>query len=111
MLTKWRTVLFSDETKVNRVSSDGRQRVWCRKGEPFSDKRVAVAEHQGGGSLMMWSCMSYYGLGHCAVPDDTIDANVYTQMLEGSSVVCFKNKKFIFQQDNARPHTANATKA
>jgi hypothetical protein len=59
--------------------------------------------------------MSWYGLGHAAVPDDTVNAEVYTELLQefmlGSSTLCFKTKKFIFQQDNARPHTAKATKA
>ena len=114
-VSKWRTVLFSDETKLNRVSSDGRVRVWCRKGEPFSEKRVAGTEHQGGGSLMMWSCMSWYGLGHCTAPEGTIDAQAYIKVLEENMLpsvpLCFKNKTFCFQHDGARPHTANATKA
>ena len=57
--------------------------------------------------------MVWFWLQH--VPGETIHATVYTEQLQqfmlGSAPVCFKNRQFIFQQDNARPNTANATKA
>ncbi len=36
----WRGVLFTDKSRVSLYRADGRQRVWCRVGEPFADVNV-----------------------------------------------------------------------
>ena len=32
----WKRVLWSDETKINRIGSDGKVYVWKTRGEPLS---------------------------------------------------------------------------
>src|SRR3954447_18383408 len=34
----WKTVVWSDETKINRLGSDGRRWVWKKVGEGLSDR-------------------------------------------------------------------------
>ena len=34
----WKRVLWSDETKINRIGSDGKVYTWKKKGEPLSDR-------------------------------------------------------------------------
>ncbi|KAG1137601.1 hypothetical protein G6F37_013498 [Rhizopus arrhizus] len=57
----WQRVLFSDETKVN---------IW------------ALTNH-GGGSLMMWGCMTYEGPGYaCQIYDGTMNSDLYQHILD-----------------------------
>jgi hypothetical protein len=46
----WKTVVWSDETKINRFGSDGRKWVWKRAGEGLSDRLVQGTQKYGGGS-------------------------------------------------------------
>ena len=36
----WKRVIWSDETKINRLGSDGRKWVWKKAGEGLSDRTV-----------------------------------------------------------------------
>jgi Transposase len=57
-------VVWSDETKNNCLGSDGRKWAWKRAGEGLSDRIVAGTIKFGGGSLMMWGCMMWEGVGY-----------------------------------------------
>ena len=60
----WR-VLWTDETKINRIGSDGKVYIWKQKGEPVSDRTTTpTVKHGGGNNLMIWGCMSWNGGGH-----------------------------------------------
>ncbi len=54
----WNHVLWSDETKINLFGSDGVKRVWRQPGEDYKDKCVLPPVKHGGGSVMVWGCMS-----------------------------------------------------
>jgi len=60
----WKKVVWSDETKINRLGSDGRKWVWKKAGEPLSDRLVEGTLKFGGGSLMVWGCMLWDGVGY-----------------------------------------------
>ena len=36
----WKRVIWSDETKINRLGSDGRKWVWKKPGEGLNDRLV-----------------------------------------------------------------------
>ncbi len=57
----WNHVLWSDETKINLFGSDGVKRVWLQPGEEYKDKCVLPIVKHGGGSVMVWGCMSAAG--------------------------------------------------
>ena len=60
----WKRVVWSDETKINHLGSDGRKWVWKKAGEGLSDRVVDGTVKFGGGSLMFWGCMLWEGAGY-----------------------------------------------
>ena len=56
-MEEWKRVVWSYETKINRLGSDGRKWVWKKPGEGLSDRLVQGTQKFGGGSLMVWGCM------------------------------------------------------
>ncbi len=69
-------VLWSDETKINLFGSDGVKRVWRQPGEEYKDKCVLPTVKHGGGSVMVWGCMSAAGTGELQFIEGTMDANM-----------------------------------
>ena len=49
----WKKVIWSDETKINCLGSDGHKWAWKRAGEGLSDRLVDGTLKFGGSSLMM----------------------------------------------------------
>src|SRR5579864_7815534 len=78
----WKTVVWSDETKINRLGSDGRIWVWKKRGEALSDRLVKETKKFGGGSLMMWGCMLWEGVGYGCKIDGKMDGELYTKILQ-----------------------------
>ncbi|KAG1481916.1 hypothetical protein G6F54_013679 [Rhizopus delemar] len=79
----WRRVVFSDETKVNIWGSDGCKYYWSRPGDPLKPHHIDVTVKHGGGSLMMWGCMTYEGPGYaCQIYDGTMNSDLYQQILD-----------------------------
>ena len=111
----WKRVIWSDETKINRFGSDGRQWAWKKKGERLSERLVQPTIKFGGGSLMMWGCMSWEGVGYATRIDGRMDADLYVSILEDElqqSIKYFKKRHqdVIFQQDNDPKHTSKKAK-
>lgn len=105
----WSRVIFSDETKFNRLGSDGRKWIWRQPSQGLRPRDVQGTLKFGGGSLMFWGCMSASGVGHGCKIDGTMDAVLYRQILEGEfmqSVEHFGMNEghFIFQHDNDPKH-------
>jgi hypothetical protein len=107
----WSTVIFSDETKVNRFGSDGRNWVWKSDGGPITERLVQGTVKFGGGSLMLWGCITSQGVGFACRIDGRMDAELYTRILGGELLNTLRhygmNKgNIIFQQDNDPKHTS-----
>ena len=107
----WKRVVWSDETKINHLGSDGRKWVWKSAGEALSDHLVEGTQKFGGGSLMMWGCMTWEGPGYACKIDGRMDADLYCQILEDElqGTLNYFNKSsddVIFQQDNDPKHTS-----
>ncbi len=64
---------------------------------------------------MVWGCISAYGMGSLHVLEDTMNAKRYIKVLEQhmlpSRCRLFQGRPCVFQQDNAKPHTAAITTA
>jgi hypothetical protein len=107
----WKRVVFSDETKVNRLASDGRQWVWKKPGGQLTEQHVSGTIKFGGGSLMMWGCMTAHGIGYACKIDGRMDAELYTHILDDEFLktldfYSMDRTKVIFQQDNDPKHTS-----
>ncbi len=59
----WNNILWRDETKINLYQSDGKRRVWRRKGTAHDPKHTTSSVKHGGGSVMAWACMAASGTG------------------------------------------------
>lgn len=110
---QWKNVLFSDETKINRVSSDGRRYVRRPKNQPFNPKYTIPTLKHGGGSIMVWGSMSWKGPGAIHWVKERMDRFVYTNILENVMLPYAEENLSVlwtYQQDNDPKHTAAYTK-
>ncbi len=73
----WNHVLWSDETKINLFGSDGVKRVVRKLGEEYKDKCVLPTVKSGGGSVMVWGCMSAAGTDELQFIEGTMNSNMY----------------------------------
>ncbi len=53
--------MWSDESKVTLFGSDGVQHVWRRPGEEYQENCALPTVKHGGGSIMVWGCMTTAG--------------------------------------------------
>ncbi len=104
--------------KVEKCSMVRRVQIWhsCWK----SRTRVLRAKEEGDlpachqrsvqkpASLMVWGCISAYGMGSLHVLEGTMNAERYIKVLEQHML---PSRRCLFQQDNAKPHTAAITTA
>lgn len=106
----WKNVIFSDESKFNLFSSDGRRTVWRKPNSALEIKNIIPTIKHGGGSVLVWGCMSYSGVGNLHFIEDIMDAKMYLKILQNNLVDSAKKmnieNNFIFQQDNDPKHSA-----
>ncbi len=57
---------------------------------------------------MVWGCISTYGMGSLHVLEGIMNAERYIKVLEQHML---PSRRCVFQQDNAKPHTAAITAA
>ncbi len=111
-VAKWKTVLWSDESKFEVLFGN-----WDAMSSGLKRTRttqvVISAQFRSPASLMVWGCMSACGMGSLHIWKGTINAERYIQVLEQHMLPSrrrlFQGRPCIFQHDNARPHTASIT--
>lgn len=109
----WKTILWSDETKIRLFESDGKVYVWRHVGEAFKDCNVVPTVKHGGGGVMVWGCMASSGVGNLHFIDGIMDRFMYKDILEKSMIPSAKKllgKSYIFQHDNDPKHTSKLVK-
>jgi len=111
----WANVMFSDETMIYRVGYHGRKYYYKKKDRDIPRPHQTINRKQGGGGRMLiWGCMTYYGIGDaCWVPFNT-NSVLYVEILQDyifNSVDYYNmdRTKFIFQQDNTSVHKSHTT--
>ncbi len=110
-VAKWKTVLWSDESKFEVLFGKlGRHVIRTKEDQDNPSYQHSV---QKPASLMVWGCMSACGMGSLHIWKGTINAERYIQVLEQHMLPSrhhlFQGRPCIFQHDNARPHTASIT--
>jgi transposase len=111
----WKRVVWSDETKVNRLGSDGRQWAWKKKGEGLSQRLITETVKHGGGHVMLWGCMLWEGPGYACRIEGNMDKELYCAILDDElqESLAYYGKtpeQVIFQQDNDSKHTSKLAK-
>ncbi|CAK1587683.1 unnamed protein product [Parnassius mnemosyne] len=116
-LEQWRTVLFSDETRICLFCNDRRRRVYRRQRERFTQPCFEESVEYGGGSCMFWGGISVDGKTELVCVSRTrggrgqgsLNAGRYiTEILEEHVVpyAGYVGDGFMLMHDNARCHTA-----
>ncbi len=108
----WDSILWSDETKINVFGTDGFKTVWCRKGEESKEKCMVPTVKHGGGSVLMWGCMSAAGVGELHFIDGIMNSQMYCSILKEKmlpSLRALGRRRALFQHDNDPKHTSKAT--
>ncbi len=109
-VAKWKTVLWSDESKFEVLFGKLGRHV-IRTKEDKDNPSCYQRSVQKPASLMVWGCMSACGMGSLHIWKGTINAERYIQVLEQHMLPSrhrlFQGRPCIFQHDNARPHTAS----
>ncbi len=105
---------WSDESKFDILVGNHGRRVLRAKEEgdlPACHQRSV----QKPASLMVWGCISAYGMGSLHVLEGTMNAEKYIKVLEQHMLLSrwslFQGRPCLFQQDNAKPHSAAITTA
>ncbi|KAG1085553.1 hypothetical protein G6F42_021351 [Rhizopus arrhizus] len=78
----WKRVIWSNETKINRFNSDGRTWTWIRSGESLKSHHVKMTVKHGGGNIMLWSAITYAGVGWMCKINGNMDKTLYKEILE-----------------------------
>ena len=87
--------------------------MWHQSGEEYKDKCVLPTVKHGGGSVMVWGCMSAAGTGVLQFIEGTMNANMYCDILRQSMTPSLQKLgcRAVFQHDNDPKHTSKTTTA
>lgn len=105
----WLKVVFSDEKKFNLDGPDGFKFYWHHID---AEKKVGYSRNFGGGSVMVWAAIGYYGRSNI-VRVNNMNSQDYQDVLNDNLKpvgLDIGGRGWIFQDDNARIHTSASTK-
>ncbi len=106
-VSNWKSVLWPDKSKFDILVGNHGRRVLGAKEEgdlPACYQRSV----QKPAYLMVWGCISTYGMGSLRALEGTMNAERCLKVLEQHMLPSIGR---VFQQDNAKPHTAAITTA
>lgn len=112
-MQRWKTVLFSDESKFNVLSSDGIAFVRREPRTRYKPNHVRATLKHGGGSTMVWGCFSGQGCGPLHQVSGIMDRFGYKNILETVMLPYAEEEMplvWTFQHDNDQKHTSKCVK-
>ena len=111
---EWRNVFFSDEMNVEVDLRKCGVKLRRTPAERNSEECTVKRTKQGSGSIGIWACMNYNGVGFFTLYNGRVNGESYIDILGENllpSIDLLSNSNIaIFQQDNAPCHTANKVK-
>ncbi|GFY21387.1 transposable element Tcb1 transposase [Trichonephila clavipes] len=107
-VTDWQTVVFSDESRFVLGPDDNHVWVWRRPGELYNSPHTVLRHTARTAGVMVWGGIAYDSRSTLMVIRGTLTGQRYVNDILRVNVGPFPNglPGAIFQQDNARPHTA-----
>ncbi|GFY11183.1 transposable element Tc1 transposase [Trichonephila clavipes] len=107
-VTDWQKVVFSDESRFVLGTDDNRVWVWRRPGERYNSPHTVLRHTGRTAGVMVWRAIAYDSRSNLIVMRGTLTDQRYVDDILRPHVGPFLNgfPGAIFQQDNARPHTA-----
>ncbi len=108
---QWRHISFSDESRFCLYHNDARKRVWRKIHERYHKDCTVPGVAHGGGSVMVWGCFSWWGVGPLIRITDNLDQDGYVSLLSTHVVPYLKQLEEVhgphtFQEDNASCHVS-----
>ena len=111
----WKKVLYTDETRVKRFGSDGRQYIWRQRNEPLSFRTATPTVKADRADFMAWSCFGWNGVGWIAKIFGSMDTDRYLEVLGDDCARSIQHcleenawEDFELLQDNAPCHKSTA---
>ncbi len=105
---------------MNLYLSDGKAKVWRKKGTANDPKHTASSVKHGGGGVMAWACMAVSGTGPLNFTDDLMYDDSSRMNLEGYKTILptniqenatrFIGKCFILHQNSDPKHPTSSVK-
>ncbi|SYW85652.1 putative transposase [Ustilago hordei] len=111
----WKNVVWSDEMKINFFGPDGKQFCWI-KNASFNSKLVRLMVKFGSGSIMIWGCMTWEGVGGMCLVLGSMNSDQYIDILNDKLLKTISDLQLqhaytniMFQQDNDPKHMSKKT--
>ncbi|UYV84232.1 hypothetical protein LAZ67_X001610 [Cordylochernes scorpioides] len=107
-MTEWHRVVFSDESRFSLSSDSRRVRVWRRRGERSNPAAIVERPTVRQRGIMVWGAIAYDSRSPLLRIQGTMTAQRYVDdVLRPVTLPYLQGvPNAIYQQDNARPHTA-----
>ena len=104
--------MWSDESRFRLFQSDGRNKVWRKRGHRLLQQNI-VQTHSGGGSVHVWGAFWRGGRCQLVVLHEYVNGAVYRETLNQHvlplvHVLGDPQRDWLFQDDNALPHRARS---
>ncbi|UYV84986.1 hypothetical protein LAZ67_X004178 [Cordylochernes scorpioides] len=107
-MTEWHRVVFSDESRFCLSSDSRRVRVWRRRGERSNPAAIVERPTVRQRGIMVWGAIAYDSRSSLLRIQGTMTAQRYVDdVLRPVTLPYLQGvPNALYQQDNARPHTA-----
>ncbi|UYV81760.1 Transposase [Cordylochernes scorpioides] len=107
-MTEWHRVVFSDESRFCLSSDSRRVRMWCRRGERSNPAAIVERPTVRQRGIMVWGEIAYDSRSPLLRIQGTMTAQRYVDdVLRPVTLPYLQGvPNALYQQDNARPHTA-----
>ncbi|UYV82057.1 Transposase, partial [Cordylochernes scorpioides] len=107
-MTEWHRVVFSDESRFCLSSDSRRVRVWRRRGERSNPAAIVERPTVRPRGIMVWGAIAYDSRSSLLRIQGTMTAQRYVDdVLRPVTLPYLQGvPNALYQQDNARPHTA-----
>lgn len=112
--TKWRNILWSDESKIVLFDAHGSQQHVRRPPLlDFNPKYTKKTVKHGGSKIMIWGCFSWYGVGPLYKIDGILDADGYVSIMQNVMLPYAEEEmplRWVYMQDNDPKHASRKAK-
>jgi transposase len=109
----WRTVVFTDETQISRVSTGDASYVYLPKNLPFTELRMKPTASHGGGCVNLWLAICPDGILAYCFFQGGLDAASYVKIVKTKLMSkvskYFGEDEWLLQADGDPAHTAKRT--
>ncbi len=87
------------------------QNCMASQSEEYKEKCMVPTVKHGGGSVLMWGCMSAAGVGELHFIDGIVNSQMYCSILKEKMLPSLRalGRRALFQHDNDPKHTSKAT--